>query len=80
MSRSSREIATLLPIDSMQIFLNFALAILTPIETDISIIPERSDREWYARGRPGIKCDNGILDDVTFIAINRHTDAYYTQC
>jgi len=76
MSHSSREIATLLPIYSMPIFPNFALAILTQIETDISIIPERSGREWYVRGRSGIICDNGILDDVTFIARNRHTDAY----
>ena len=43
---------------------------------DISIIPVRSGSEWYARGRSGIICDNVVLDDVTFIAINHHTDAY----
>ena len=42
---------------------------------DISIIPEQSELELYARGRPGIVCGTGVIGDVTFIAGSRHTEA-----
>jgi len=48
----------------------------TTIEHYISIIPEQFDGEWYARGQSYINCGTGIFGDDTFIARNRHTEAY----
>ena len=77
MSHLSRQIVTLMPLYSMQIFPNFGLAVMTTIEQICPIYyPAQYDRKWYARGRTGIICDTRILGDVTFIATNRHTDAY----
>ena len=76
MSLLSREIVKMMPKYSMQNFHKFALAILTPNLTDISIYPTLSCRKKYARGRSSLISDTEISGDVTFIARNRHTGAY----
>ena len=76
MSHLSREIATLMPIYSLQNFTQFCVSYVDLNGTDISTITAQSDGELYARSRSGIAQDTGILGDVTFIARNRYIGAY----